>query len=567
MRIFLLSLVLLFLPFVVLAKYDPTTVLNNKFGIHILDINDLSDAKNLVNSSGGSWGYVTVVIQDDDRNFDKWQGVLNQMRRMHLIPIIRLATHIQGDAWTIPTSESIDDWVRFLDSLNWPVENRYVVLFNEPNHANEWGKLIDPEGFARFTYALAQKLHATSNDFFILPAGLDVSAASDGLSLDASIFLRRMVAAQPDYLSVLDGWTSHSYPNPGFSGSPNAFGRGTLRSYQWELNLLQELGLQKKLPIFITETGWVHNLGLAFLSNLLDSEMIGSYLESAAATVWQDPQIVAVTPFALSYQGAPFDHFSWKRLGVSEFYPQYYRYQNISKTKGRPKQHEAYNFDSPLIPSSLVIGSEYVLKTKIQNQGQGILSTEEDYQLRLENSDTIEITDSVLPTIEPGQSGEISVSIQTPNQTSESKFLLTTYHNDQKIPLQSGILRLVPPPEATIHAKLGWRTANNTSNVTVLVYDDLTLLHKFNGLSLKSGSVTVEGLRNIIPGNSYRIVILVPYYLPRQIISKLSKDMTVVHIPRLYPLDFNNDGAWSVVDIVQMFRMKPNKILPLFVGM
>ena len=37
----------------------------NKFGIHILDPSELQQAAELVNSSGGDWGFVTIVIRDD----------------------------------------------------------------------------------------------------------------------------------------------------------------------------------------------------------------------------------------------------------------------------------------------------------------------------------------------------------------------------------------------------------------------------------------------------------------------------------------------------------------------
>jgi len=565
---FILSLfIFLSIPSGVLAKYDPLSRPNNKLGIHILDVNDLFDAERLVNSSGGLWGYVTVVIQEDDRNFDKWQGIFDQMRRSHLIPIVRLATKIQGDSWAIPQANSIDDWARFLDSLNWPIENRYVSLFNEPNHANEWGKSINPEEYARFTYTLAQKLHATSNDFFVMPAGLDVSAASDGRSLSADIFAKRMVEAQPDYFNAFDGLASHSYPNPAFSGSVYAQGRGSLRSYQWELDLYKSLGLSKQLPVFITETGWVHDQGISYLSGAYSSEQIGSNLLIAASQVWSDPNIVAVTPFALSYQGAPFDHFSWKRLGVSEFYPQYYAYQGITKIKGAPKQHEKYVMETKLIPPALVGGAHYTLKGTIKNEGQAILSSKEGYVLRFESPDDFSVSTEAIPNIEPQRSGEISITIDTSNDTKPHLFSLALVHEKNIIPLQSGIIKLIPPSAIKLSVQLGWRSLNNASPVTVLVYDHLTLLHKFNGLTLKGGVVEVEGLRNIVPNSNYRVVILVPYYLPRQIIAKLGNNKTTLRMPRLYPLDFNNDGKWSISDIFQMFRMKPNQIISLFAGL
>ncbi|MCL5090619.1 MAG: hypothetical protein M1514_01270, partial [Patescibacteria group bacterium] len=116
----------------------------NKFGIHILEPNELAKAQELVNSSGGDWGWVTVVIRDDDLNYDKWQGFMDQCRERHLIPLVRIATHTVGSSWIKPTKEDAVKWANFLSSLNWPVEDKYVIVFNEPNHAKEWGGEVNP---------------------------------------------------------------------------------------------------------------------------------------------------------------------------------------------------------------------------------------------------------------------------------------------------------------------------------------------------------------------------------------------------------------------------------------
>ncbi|MDO8550916.1 MAG: hypothetical protein Q7S39_12315, partial [Ignavibacteria bacterium] len=78
------------------AIYDPTIVPNNKVGMHIVDTSDLGDIAKLVNSNGGDWGYVTIVLSDGERNHDRWQLLFDEMRRRHLVPIIRLATHAEN---------------------------------------------------------------------------------------------------------------------------------------------------------------------------------------------------------------------------------------------------------------------------------------------------------------------------------------------------------------------------------------------------------------------------------------------------------------------------------------
>ncbi|MBI3576870.1 hypothetical protein HY086_02430 [Candidatus Gottesmanbacteria bacterium] len=339
----LLAFLLLFFPKQSYAVYDPLSVPNNKYGIHIVDPNDLADVATLVNSNGGRWGYVTLVITEGDRNIEAWSKHFELLRRLHLIPIVRLATHTEGSGWVAPKKEDADQWARFLAALPWPTKNRYVIVFNEPNESGEGGGAVNPENYAEVLMALAKKLKETSGDFFILPAGFDASAPNGGGTMDEETFLRRAIGVKPELLDLLDGWTSHSYPNPGFSGSPYASGRGTLKTYEWELALLKNLGLKKDLPVFITETGWAHR-GLDWRSWLLSPETVASYITVASQTVWNDPRIAAVTPFLFQYQQPLFAMFSWLIPGQRLPYPFYLAYQNITKISGDPHLYPSLEY-------------------------------------------------------------------------------------------------------------------------------------------------------------------------------------------------------------------------------
>lgn len=331
----LLSLIFWIIPEPVQAIYDPLSVPNNKYGILVADPNDIAKVSELVNSSQGDWGYVTLVIPDNQRHADVWRPVFDRMKREHLIPIVRLATHVEGSTWVKPSPTDANVWVNFLKELPWPTKNRYIVIFNEPNHAKEWGGEISPNEYADVLASYAQAFKQASEDFFILPAGLDASAPNGQETMDEELFLRWMLAKQPDIANAIDGWTSHSYPNPGFSGSPHAQGRGTIRTFEWELQILADLGVQKKLPVFITETGWAHN-GHSPARSRLSPEDISQYLLIASETVWTHPQIAAITPFLFSYQDGLFAMFSWLRLTTREPYPFYRSYQQVAKVKGDP---------------------------------------------------------------------------------------------------------------------------------------------------------------------------------------------------------------------------------------
>ncbi len=380
--------------------YDPEIVPNNKFGVHIMDANDLYDAKNLVNTSGGDWGYVTLVVQQGDRNHEKWQQIFDQMRRLHLIPIIRIASRPIDDTWDKPALGDIDGWVSFLDSLNWVIKNRYVVIGNEPNHAKEWGGELNPEEYAQYLKAFSDKLKIASTDFFILPAGLDASATKTKITMEESAYLDRMFQKEPDLFSNIDGWTSHSYPNPAFSGNPQAEGKGTVRSFQWELEYLKKLGVTKELPVFITETGWVHREENE-RSKLLDPNVLGDNYQEAFANAWNDNSIIAVTPFILNYQEAPFNMFSWKKKDGS-FYDFYNKVAALPKTKGEPIQVTSGTILSGFTPQNLLSWDDFYMSLIAVNTGQTIWN-KDNLSVYSNTATNLKIRYLIPESVEPGK--------------------------------------------------------------------------------------------------------------------------------------------------------------------
>ncbi|KKQ95852.1 MAG: hypothetical protein UV74_C0013G0457 [Candidatus Woesebacteria bacterium GW2011_GWB1_43_14] len=288
---------------------------NNKFGIHIVSEADLIDASNLV----GENGFVTMVIREDERDHTRWQGVFNEMKRLKLIPIIRIATRTEGDHWIKPNKNEAENWAKFLNSLDWPTNDRFVVLFNEPNHAKEWGGEINPQEYAEIARTYWEELKKASTDFFVLPAGLDLAANNSSTTMDAHDFYTLMHQSDELIFTIFDGLTSHSYPNPNYSGSQYDTGKMSIAGYKWELEHLKKYDLYPNIPVFITETGWINT----------NSDLSGKYLY-AFNNVWSDSRIMAVTPFLLSYQSAPFDVFSWKDK-TGNYLPHFQTIANLAK--------------------------------------------------------------------------------------------------------------------------------------------------------------------------------------------------------------------------------------------
>ncbi len=533
------------------SAFDPSLP-NNKFGIHMLDTNtnDSQKAAELVNSTGGRWGYVTLVIQDNDKNVSKWQDVFNNLRKLHLTPIIRLATHPDQDNWIRPATDDADSWVNFLNSLKWVVKDRYIVLFNEPNQGHEWGGNVDPQSYTDVVSTFAQKLKDKSKDFFIMLGGLDASAPSASPAFeDEAVFLRQMIAAKANLFDNIDGWVSHSYPNPGYVGSPLASGRNSVRNYDWELNLLKDLGVSKDLPVFITETGWSHNA--------LSDQTVANYTQSAFTNIWlQDGRVRAVTPFVLSYQAEPFTSFSWKKLGSEDFYPVFSQIKSLPKVGGQPQQIEAgqiiYHF-----PQELLAESNYHFILRLTNQGQAIWDKEDSYYIKLEGSNVIkEYFFSDIKGVEPGKSVDVDFYFKTNNDLNKEAVKLALY-KDSKPVLEGDNwkLAILALPSLNFQVKLFPKLQSSGDNFEIQVFDDKQeLVYKKQGIDVNNGIGNISEIRNIYLGGKYRIVILNPYYLPRQGFITFHKGVNKIIFVPMLPFDLNRNGHLDVGDIIGLIR-------------
>ncbi|MDE2025903.1 MAG: hypothetical protein KGJ07_05395 [Patescibacteria group bacterium] len=326
--IFLVTFLLTVSP--VLAVTDPRSLPNNKFGVHILFPSELEDAAKIVNGNGGDWGYVTIPIQAGDKDIRKWQAFMDEARQLHVIPIMRLAT--EGDyfvtgTWRKPTYDDILDFANFLNSLTWPTKNRYIIVFNEVNRGDEWAGQADPAEYADLLSYAVTIFKSTNPDFFIISAGLDNAAANSDTSYNEYTFLSQMDREIPGIFNQVDGLGSHSYPNPAFSEPPSILNSESIDSFYYERELAFRLS-GKDLPVFITETGWS--------KGEISADIIAKYFHTAFTSVWNDPNVVAVTPFLLEAGGGPFLNFSLLSPSLTDT-PLSTELKNEPKTKGQPE--------------------------------------------------------------------------------------------------------------------------------------------------------------------------------------------------------------------------------------
>lgn len=524
---------------------------NNKFGIHIAQPadDDINKAAELVNSNGGKWGYITLVIHEDDKDKNKWQSVFDKLREKQLIPIVRLATKGDGPNWRRPKPEEALEWAQFLNSLNWVTKNRYVILFNEPNHATEWGGSVDAKSFAEVNREFSKKLKEANKDFFVMMGGLDgVAPSQPPRYQDSGVFLRQVmeVISAQEFNELFDGLSSHSYPNPGFSGSPSGSGKSSVRGYEYELDLLKGYGV-KDLPVFITETGWN--------ASAVGREQTAQHFKTAYEQVWlPDDRVKAVTPFVLNYQSEPFLKFSWLKKDTNEPYPEYETVKNLSKTAGKPIFVEggeiAHNF-----PTELVAQSTFRLYFKLKNTGQAIWRTDDGYRLVLENIDPGRYLVSNLGQMKPKDDREFDIFFTTSDESGKKNVKLVLYRDDTKI-LESKpwSFEIVPLPALAVNTSLFPKFNSSGDEFEIQVFDDHEeLVYKQKNVKIRKGKALLPKIENIALNREYRVVLLNKYYLPTQTYITFKKGTNEIKFRKMLPLDTNADGNLSFDDTWGLF--------------
>jgi len=321
-----------------LAVSNPLERDNNFIGIHILFPSEIGEAASIVNASGGDWGYATIPIQYSDRDLEKWQKFMNDAKKLHIIPIIRLATsayHNDTTVWRKPNDSDVLDFANFLDSLTWPTKNRYVILFNEVNRFDEWGgESPDPQAYSEIV-SYANNVFKNRNDnFYLILSGLDNAAPDSAKYMSSLNYLRKLITFDTEAIRSIDAVSSHSYPNPNFSDSPNTYKTTGVSTYKFEGDLVSSM-LGEAKPIFITETGWN--------SDVLSDDTIAQYLKFTLSEIWSkdDDKIVAITPFLLRAGDGQFDKFSFLQNNALTSYGN--AYKNFPKKMGNPQIDEAEN--------------------------------------------------------------------------------------------------------------------------------------------------------------------------------------------------------------------------------
>ena len=296
--LFITTLIFLLSPAQVLAGQGEV------LGIHILHPYEFEQVNELLTDHNqDNWRYVTIPLSLNDlEKHDQWQKFFDECQQAKFIPLVRLASKPEGAVWKIPNRHELVSLISFLSALNWPTDQKYIMVLNEVNHAQEFGGKIEPAEYVEILEFTSLWAHSENKNYQVLPAAMDLAANNSVETREAFAYLQAMQVANPNWLELIDYWNSHSYPNPGFSAAPQKNGQNSLRGFEHELAWVKQ-NSGRDLQVFITETGWTDNWNTA--------AWLDSYYEYALQHIWSDERIMAVTPFLLQGSPGPFSSFSF----------------------------------------------------------------------------------------------------------------------------------------------------------------------------------------------------------------------------------------------------------------
>jgi len=271
-----------------------------------------------------------------------------------------------------------------------------------------------------------QKFHFSDSKFLILNSGFDLAASNSKTTMDSFKFTQEMNYEIPGIFEKLDGWASHSYPNHGYLGKPWEVGKTSIKGYDWELNILKNsFNLQKDLPVFITETGWPHQISnikyqisktgkkIYIKQKYYDEMTVADFIKYSFENVWlKDERVKAITPFVLNYPGDLFADFSWLKKN-GEPSPQYAVIKNMSKTSWWPNQEEKIEVLAITVPPFLPTDTTYKGKISLKNIGQSILGEKGNIEFKASSSGELRVSDILIDNkkIKPGEILTVDYSI------------------------------------------------------------------------------------------------------------------------------------------------------------
>ena len=546
-----------------------------KAGIHMISPSD-DDFKNaaaLLNTNGGAYCWVTIVIREDEMNPENLQRLHNLARKYKFQIIHRLEKGFDSQGrWYMPDGDTVQKFVTAIKTIIPSQKDVYIVLGNEPTHAVMCGGCT-PESYAQWAMQAIDTIHtafAEDADVAMNPvvmlAGQDVhSPDAPPDYYDAEKFMSRMFTAEPNLLCEIDAWASHNYPRDFMR---NTFaGRYSLRGYIWELALAQRLAQRlvsedcqehvRQLPVFITETGYKVGAGgiaddLAFRQA---QQMLRFYEE--------DPKVRSVTLFVYRSCGMPFEEFAITGCNGDKLNGVGQALLESPKVKGEVRHvHKARTkVECPLevverLPIECTVSAENLGTDTWQNIGGEYSLSLIGYQSSGPDGQVYSFTR--FREVQPGETLSANLTYN-PGEQQGAHTLQIGLSREGRVLLGLATVGLdvnaAPEMTLKVNTILGSPVQSASKSAQVQIFDDQDRILFRKPVVIENGAGVVGTVENVGLSGCYRAVLLVDGNLPVQkACVDFEKGMNIIEMPRLLPVDRDNDGKLSLSDILGRYR-------------
>lgn len=541
-----------------------------KAGVHLLSPSDddIRHASLLVNANGGNNCWLTIVLREDEMKPDNLQRIHNLARENHVRLIHRIEKGFTPSGqWLMPTTQTVQKFIRTLNAVTPYAQDIYVVLGNEPTHGAMCGACT-PESFAKWSMQALELLHQAgeTHDYDIIAglAGQDMAspqAPSEGY-YDAEVFLNGMLHAEPDLICHMDVLISHSYPR-GFTGQAYDRGRLSPSSYEWELNFLQEheptscAGHVKNLPVLITETGY--KIGPAGVSDEAGYTGTRALIQQYEA----DSRVIGYTFFAYTYCGEPFESFALVPCATQVDNGTFQTLRGNGRALYElPKKFEVIDQIRKartvmVCPDMLIEDQESECIITATNTGTDIWENiSGTYELRLIGADAgVQYTFTQFRAIKPGETLSAKLTLNPGANIGERHWTVGLMERGQlQLALAEWSAKVEKKPTLTARVESLFGTDISGQTGQIQIFDDNSdIVFRTKG-DIVDGKLAVGSVSGVMFGKCYRVVLLVDQNLPVQ---KECVQFVVgeneVEMPRLLPVDRNSDGKLSLSDVINRF--------------
>jgi len=193
----------------------------------------------------------------------------------------------------------------------------------------------------------------------------------------------------------------------------------------------------------------------------------------------------------------------------------------------------------------MTVDSTYNVFIKLTNGGQAWIDADDGYHLGLLEG-SIKGSFTTITDMQPGTNKTVNFTIRTGSELGDQCAKVGLFKDDKPLVelFKWCFTSDAQPSLDIIGGALGQIEAQFFDRDEQLVFRQKVMVGKNGG--------HIDTIKNVIIGDTYRVVAVKDYYLPVQKFLKIDKELNTLHFDTMLPIDFNNDGQFTLSDLLSI---------------